>query len=169
MTVKITLKTRDKEGKIGSEQVEIDSMNGFQFQAIMKVINSIAKKIQADESIKGLFQSVFGGQNINDLEIADVSNEIIKNAVGSFDTLLINMPDKAYELLSAATGIDVNLLLGQKVEDIFDVYDAIVETNDIEKLVDRVKKSLALTKTKMAFMKIGKKIKEAATPQASPQ
>lgn len=169
MTVKITLKIKDEQGKIGSEQVEIDSMDGFQFQAIMKVIYNIVKEIQADESIKGLFQTVFGGQNINDLELADVSNEIIKNAVGSFDTLLINMPDKAYELLSAATGIDVNKLLGQKVEDIFDVYDAVIETNDVERLYNRIKKSLAQTKIKMAFLNLGKKVKEATTQPTSPQ
>lgn len=163
MAIIITLRVEDEETKaVKQEQREIDSITGFQFQGIMKVVNELTKEMQNDESLKGLFDTIFGNQNVQDMEIGDISNEIIKNAIGSFETLAVTMPEKAYQLLSAVSGIEYNLLMSQKVENIFDIYDAVIELNDVEKLVARIKKSLALTKTKTAFLNLGKKKPKAA-------
>lgn len=157
MTITVMLNVKDANGAVSNEQRVIDSITGFQFQAILKVVNELTNEMKSDDSLKGLFDTIFGNQNVQDMEIGDISNEIIKNAIGSFETLAVKMPERAYQLLAAVSGIEYDLLMAQKVENIFDIYDAVVELNDVEKLVARIKKSLALTKTKTAFLNLGKK------------
>lgn len=157
MSTTVTLKVRDHEGNIINKQHEIEAINGFQFEAVMKVINSIMKDMQQDESLKGLFSSLFGDQDVREMDLAKLNSDLLMNAVNSFESLFIHMPGKAYELLAVLSNIEVDILKSQKFEDIPNFYDAVLEQNDIERLINRVKKSLALTQTKMKFMSLLKR------------
>lgn len=157
MSTTVTLKVKDNEGNIINKQHEIEAINGFQFENVMKVINSIMKDMQQDESLKGLFSSLFGDQDVREMDLAKFNSDLLMNAINSFESLFIHMPGKAYELLAVLSNIEVDVLKSQKFEDIPNFYDAVLEQNDFERLINRVKKSLALTQTKMKFMSMLKR------------
>lgn len=157
MSTTVTLKIKSEEGTIINKQHEIEAINGYQFENVMKVVNNIMRELQQDQSLKSLFSSLFGDQDVRDVDLAKMNTDILMNAVNSFESLFIMMPGRAYELLAVLCDVDVDVLKSQKVEDLFNFYDAVLEQNDIERLISRVKKSLALTQTKMKFLNMIKK------------
>ncbi|WP_342512791.1 hypothetical protein MKY34_19620 [Sporosarcina sp. FSL K6-1522] len=160
--MKVTLKIKS-ENTVESVQHEVEEIDLFQFQKALGVIKDVFEMTQKDESLKGLFAELF---NEDDSDSDEGDARFLSHAVGAFEVLLINIPHKAFELLSATSGIKLETLMSQKVNDVFDIYDAVIEVNDLEKLIGRAKKSLAVTKAKMSFMKIAKKATGAA--MASP-
>ncbi|POD46289.1 hypothetical protein BKM15_25960 [Pseudomonas syringae pv. syringae] len=162
----INLKIKDEQGNVQNKQHEVEALNGFQFEAVMKVVNSIMKEMQQDQSLKGLFSSVFGEEDIKEVDLAKLNTDLLLNAVNSFETLFVKMPSRAYELLSALSDVDVHTLKSQKFEDTLNIYDAILMENDVERLVNRIKKSLALTQGKMKFLNLVKKATGQPVTQA---
>ena len=159
MTTQITLKIKDQEGNTTKQQHEIEEIDLMQFQETMKIIKDVFKEVQEDESLKGLFADWFAGTNEEGAEemAQRLDETFIQNAINSFETLAIHMPEKAFKLLSVLSGVPFETLRTQKVNDVFDIYDAVVEENDLQRLFNRAKKSLAATKAKMTFLKIVKK------------
>ena len=166
--IKLAVVTKNEDGTKETKiiQQEIEEINGFQFGKTMKLITSILKELKEDEALKGLFTSVFGEDtDFRDVEIADVSKDFIMNGINSFQTLFGVLPDRAFELLAILSDIPVELLQAQKLKNVFDIYDAVIEENDIEQLVNRIKKSLALTAAKTKFINFAKKV--TGTPESS--
>jgi len=162
MTTIINLKVKGENGDPTTKQHEIESLNGFQFEGVMKVVNGIIKELREDESLQGLFSSIFGDTDIRDVDIQDVdlaqvNSDFIKNGVDSFETLMLKLPNRAFELLAVLSDIELNVLKSQKFDDLLNIYDAILEENDIDKLIKRVKKSFVLTQGKMKFLNLVKK------------
>ena len=150
--MKVNLKIKN-ENTVETIQHEVEPINLFQFQKALKVIKEVFEIAQQDESLKGLLGDLFNAEENGD----DLDARFIAQAMEAFEVLLINIPNKAFELLAAMSGIGYDDLMTQRMEDVFDVYDAILEVNDIEKLVKRAKKSLAVTKSKVSFLNLARK------------
>ena len=145
-----------------SKPHEIKALTGKAFIDLMKVINSLMKEAKENTELKGLLTQLFedeSGQekDIKDVELSDVTSKVIDNAVGSFETIFIMVPEKAFELLAALSGLSADDLQNEDIENIMNIFDAVVEVNDIEKLVNRLKKSLEKTKARMTFLQARRK------------
>src|SRR5699024_3687633 len=91
---------------------------------------------------------------------------VTKNAAGAMDVLLMEIRDKAFELLSSLSGIEYETLMNQKAEEVLDLYDAGIQVNDIGKLVNRAETSLALTKAQTKVMNLFQKKEQQVQKQA---
>ncbi len=157
--MKVTLKVK-KDNTVETIQHEIESINLLQFQKSLKIIKEVLDIVQKDESLKNLLVGAIESASNDDEE--ELDTRFLASAVEAFEVLLINIPEKAFELLAAMSGIGYDTLMSQKAEDVFDIYDAILEVNDIEKLFKRAKKSLAVTKAMTSFLKKSKKATKSA-------
>lgn len=151
---KVTLKMKKGE-TVEKIQHEIESVTIEQFQEAMVVIKEVFEIVQSNEALASMFDQVFKDENLEDQELT--LDLVLSYAIGAYDLLLINLPDQATRLISALSGIKMDVLKKQKLEDFYDFYDAVLEENDIEKLYKRGKLSLATTKIKLSFMKKMKK------------
>lgn len=129
---------------------EIEKLNFFKFIGVTKLVKEIIATVKQDEELSDVFATMF----LEEPETAGEAQEEMKKdkefmgkLVGSFETLAVNLPEKALELLCALSNIDKNVLGNQDFDVILNVYDAVIEVNDIKELTERVKKSLALTKS----------------------
>jgi len=156
---KVLLKTK-KEGVTETIPFEIEKLGLLNFAKAMKALNEIVDVLAKNPALAELFEDIFLSEGDSD-EGSD--RKFLNALVQSAETLLVHLPDQAINLLAVFSGIKREVLEQQAVEDIFDVYDAILEVNDIERLSERAKKSLAATKTKMAFLR---KAREATAPAA---
>lgn len=151
------VKLKIKEGDtVKTHNHEIESIDGFQLQRTLKVVKDVFVLVQKDPALENLFKALTEGGE----EGESLDSRFISHAIGAFEVLMMNLPEQAYELLSATSGIPLDTLKSQKVFDIFDIYEAVIEENDIEALVARSKKSLAATKIKFNFLKKAKKATE---------
>ncbi len=158
--MKVTIKI--KEGNTTSaEQYEIEEVNIIQMTKAIKVIKDIFDVVIKDENLLSVMEEIFEEtqQEDGDEKTAEefFTQNFAKNLIGSLDVLLLEVPEKVFELLSVLSGIEYDVFVQQKPEEAFDIYDAILEVNDIEKLVNRAKKSLALTKAQKKVMNLFKK------------
>lgn len=161
MATKVTVVYKDEKGAEQKEQHSVEALNLLQFQELMKVIKDIFTKVDQDKQLKELFKELFDSEE--DDEQADIA--FVAKLTGSFETLAVYLPEQAFKLLSILSGVKYDVLVQQKAIDAMDIYDAVIEENDIEKLWKRAKKSLAATKAKLTFIQLGKKLKEEK-PQA---
>jgi hypothetical protein len=166
MSTVITLKVKDEQGNVTKRQHEIEDINLLQFEKMMEAIKEIIHELRSDGSLTDLVSQTFEGEvkpdEAEEDELAKDADFIMK-IVNSFETLAIRMPKQAFKLLSVLSGVELSLLLQQKFIDVLDIYDAVVEENDIERLVNRVKKSLSVTMAKTKFLNLTRK---ATAPMA---
>ncbi|GGB41739.1 hypothetical protein GCM10011409_19100 [Lentibacillus populi] len=152
--MKVNLKIKEDES-ITTVQHDIEEMNIIQITKAIKKIKEIFDIAQKDQNLQALLVDVFDESQKADEDKAaesEFGQRIIANAIGALDVLLMEIPDKALELLSILSGIDYETFVQQKAMDVFDIYDAIIQVNDIDQLIKRAKKSLALTKAQTKFM-----------------
>lgn len=144
--MKLNLKVKNENGT-ENIQHEVEEIDLFQFSEAIKIISDVIKLAERDERLRELFIEIFDEVE----EGEDVTEEngfrIVQKAYGAFEVILLNIPQKAFELLSVMSGIEYNVLMQQKLEDVFEIYDAVIGVNDMERLVNRAKKSLSLTKS----------------------
>lgn len=160
--MKITLKV-EKDNTVENIQHEITKIKIYQITKSLIVIKNIFEIVQKDETLKGVFTELLNGDG------EDSGNEVIYRLAGAYETLLFNVPDKAIELLSVLSGIDKDVLTAQDAEEAFDIYDAVLEVNDIEKLINRAKKSLAVTKKTIKFKNLVTKAQVSPVAQTTQQ
>lgn len=160
MATVITLKIKDQEGNVKKENHEVEEIDVLQFKQLMKTVKEIMALVNENEDLKVLFGSLNNGQGLDDDEAGAVADQdVITKAIGSFDVLAVELPDQAFKLLSILSGVDHDVMEKQKLKDVMDIYDAVLEENDMEDLVKRAKKSLALTQTKFKFKNFMEKVK----------
>lgn len=180
----VTLKTFENNKEI-SEQKTIKPMDVFQIQKLAKNVNALLKEIKSNEflqkALEDIFKSIDKTQKLNreliaknkendrvtiksELytfkdEIIGVGHELSENVLGSLTLLLEDAPESIVNVLSTATRIDVNTLNAQDPYTFLDIFDAVVEVNDVPKLVERLKKSKGSIQTvvKAIFTKKEKK------------
>lgn len=167
MATTVTLKIKDENGNVTKQNHEIEDIDLSQFQQMMETINEIIGQLRKDDSLKSFVGELFGGEYDPEKDAEDMVKEMdtqfILKAVNSFETLLIRLPEQAYKLLSILSGIELSVLKKQKLIDVLDIYDAILEENDIERLINRIKKSLALTGAKLKFKALVQKATQKVT------
>ncbi|HLR58918.1 MAG TPA: hypothetical protein VK094_00370 [Pseudogracilibacillus sp.] len=153
--MKVNLKIKnEEENSVKTEQFEVEEVSLFQVTRAIKVIKDIVSLTKEDEDLKALLAQFFDDaqSDIAESDEDEAGNKILEHATGALDVLLMEVPDKAIELLSALSGVGLDTLMQQKLDDAFDVYDAIIQVNDIDKLIQRAKKSFALTKSQTRIM-----------------
>ncbi|WP_144559553.1 hypothetical protein [Shouchella miscanthi] len=147
----ISLKVKGEEGEVKKVAHEIEAIGVFQLEKAMRTLKEIFDVLQQDEQLLNV---------VNDfLEESEglTDEQMVQKLVSSFETLTVKLPEKAFELLAVLSDIDLETLRAQKVLDVFDIFEAVVEENDIEKLVKRAKKSLGVAKKAFKFLKKEKK------------
>jgi len=166
--MKVNLKI--KEGNtVQTEQHEVEELSIRQVTNSIKTIKGIIDLAREDQHLQASLVEMFdeAQQDNEEKEDAeDFGKVVMKNAAGAMDVLLMEVPDKAFELLSILSGIEYETLMNQKAEDVFDIYDAVIQVNDIGKLVNRAKKSLALTKAQTKVMNLFPKKEQQVQKQA---
>jgi hypothetical protein len=80
-----------------------------------------------------------------------MDQDVITKAVNSFETLAVHLPEHAFKLLGIVSRIKTEVLETQEFERVFEIYDTVLEVNNIEELINRAKKSLSLTQTMFKF------------------
>ncbi|MUK89157.1 hypothetical protein GMD78_12315 [Ornithinibacillus sp. L9] len=159
--MKIALKIK-KDNVVETIQHEIEELDLIQISETLKVINDIFILAQKDEGLQALLEEAFDTAQEQGVEAENMDDEtsarLFKATLGAFETLLLRIPEQAFKLLSVLSGIELEKLMTQKVEVVFDIYDAILEVNDMDKLIKRAKKSLAVTKARINLSQfLGKK------------
>jgi phage terminase small subunit len=164
--MKVNLKIK-QDNTVETVQHEIEDANILQITQAVKVIKDIFVLAQENEQIQALIQELAGeAQNNLDESAEKLGMTMLKRAIGAMDVLLVEVPEKVLELLSALSDIEYDTLIKQKPDEVFDIYDAIIQVNDIEQLVKRAKKSLALTKAQEKVMNLFRSKKQTEQNQA---
>jgi hypothetical protein len=145
---------------------------------VIKIVNDIYKTIQEDPALQIVFSELFGEEDPIDPAIfekfteeeqaqiekdrkVEAEKRFIKGMMDSFQVLLTKLPSEAIRLITALSDIERDLLEDQEMETVLNVYDAVLEVNNIEEIWERLKKSFNTTKRAMAFMN---KVKTATAP-----
>lgn len=155
--MKINLKIKE-DNKVETIQHEVEEIGLFQLTGAIKVIKDVLKLAQNDPNLQSLIEEIFEeeeGKNALD----NLDNRFMQKLIGAMDVLLEEVPDKAFELLAILSDVDHDVFMQQKAVEVFDIYDAIITVNDVDKLIRRAKKSLALTKAQVKVMNIFQKKK----------
>jgi hypothetical protein len=153
MATEIKLKVKQEiDGEIVTKNptFEIEKLNFFKFIGVSKTINDIIGTAKQDEELVAVFKQMFNAEPVEDEsaeEKAEKDQAFMGKLVASFETIVVKLPEKALTLLSQLSGIDEQVLGNQDFSVILDVYDAVLAENDIQELVERVKKSSGLTKS----------------------
>lgn len=167
--MKVNLKIKE-DNKTETIQHEIEELNLIQVTRAIKTIRDVIKLAQDDENLKELLKEVFDeaeeGQENGEEAEEEFGKDIAQKLFGALDILLVEVPEKAFELLAIMANIEHKVFMQQKPEDVFDIYDAVIQVNDIEKLINRAKKSLELTKSQVKVMSIFQKKKQPELKQA---
>lgn len=144
--VNITDVQGNKDGSVqildSSRSVEINAIRPAQFGALTKVINQTVKDLKQNQEFQTTVQKLFGeyqeGFDLEDLFRSEDFNVFsIMDAVGF---LLEEVPDRLTEIVSIMSGINRFVVEHQDMETYFDLIEAVLEVNDIERIVERVKK-----------------------------
>lgn len=131
-------------------QVEIQPINIFQLTESLKIVQRILDILKKEGQLVGFIDELFAAEGNGELTDEQRDKMLIANLAGSLDTLLITVPELAVELIAKVAGVKLETMREQEVETLFDVLDAIVNVNDIERIVERAKKFFAVTKLKWA-------------------
>lgn len=165
----VNFKKIDLEVNGGVEQYSVKRLKINQLQETMKILGDIVGSLQADESIRALIEETFSAapefdeeavKNFTEEEIEKLkaenkqaSDDRFKEGLfGSFHILLIQLPEQAIKLLSVASGIEEDVLGEQELEVGLDVFDALIEVNDVIALKDRLKKSFDSAQSNLKFL-----------------
>lgn len=164
-TVNLTLKVKNgNEENIVKTKHEIERMKLYQFTDTIRIVKDILVAMNENGALKELFETVFAEdpkklEEIGKLDeaavekmVTEMDNKFMVKAVESFQVIATELPEKAVELLSALSGIKKSDLEQQDLFDILDIFDAVVEVNDIEQLMNRLKKSLGATINGLKFL-----------------
>lgn len=160
--VKLPIKVKkDGEESIITKTFVIEDLSFGQFTELLKVLSKAFDELKADGEMNAFLENVFGADVTADTPqelIEQLDNEFLTKALGAFEFIAVKLPERFLELMAVLSDIDKETLRAQKMVKIADVYDAVIEANDLEVLIARIKKSLGATKTAMKFLNFRKKV-----------
>lgn len=166
----------EMERELANENVEmvkvkVKKMKTRQLNHTMKVATALMGVVDDSPEIKGMIYDMYKGgrdfdetpfveEGMDEKEIAAEKEKFLamkdkqfaEAVLRSFRVLFGTFPDLIVKLLSAVSKIDEDELLDQEPEFLFDVFDAIVEVNDMKSLINRAKKSSFNIQTIMGEM-----------------
>ncbi|MCQ9290706.1 hypothetical protein NQ016_04125 [Staphylococcus hyicus] len=150
----------DKNGNIlgvtnESFSYEIKPIVPRQFGALAKVFNETQKELQQNNDFKKTVQNLFvnfqDGMSLEDMFRSEDFNAFtILDAIGF---LVENAPKRLAQIVAIASGLDERYLEVQDMDTYFEIIEGIIEVNDIEKVVKRIKKLQEKLGKAFAFMK----------------
>jgi hypothetical protein len=162
--VSLTIKT----GNVKESQVfEIDRITTFQALKLKTEIGTIMKELKDNGELTNVIEGLTNGQlditalkptvegevDVTVEEIESLKDQrFINGLAGAFDKLLDTLPERAMNILSIMSGIDRETLEKTYLDELFDVYDAIMQENDIMRIAERIKKSFFGTKNQWGEM-----------------
>lgn len=160
--LKLPIKTvQDGEESIITKTFVIDELSFFQFAKLLKVLDKAFTELKKDNEMNEFIESVFGAQIEADTPkevMEQLDKDFMSKAMGAFNFLAVKLPDRLMEILAVLSGIEQRIIENQKMAKVMDVYDAIIEANDIEALVNRLKKSFGATVAAMKFLNLKQKV-----------
>lgn len=134
------------------QNVEVEEITVKQFKLGIKIVKKILGELKNNAQLAEFVKFLSENEKADTDEKTKDINFGVKLAE-TFDFLLEEVPEYMVSLLAIASGIDESTLDNQSIEKLFDVFDAIVHENDIERIISRAKKSLAVTKAKWTIQK----------------
>lgn len=151
-----------------SEQYEITPIKPKQFGALTKVVNATIKDLRQNKEFVKTVNNLFGeygnGMTMQDLFRSDEFNAFtILEAIGF---LIEEVPERITEILSIASGIPTVQLLEQDDDVYLDIAEAILDVNDVEKIIKRIKTISSKLGKNLAF--VIPKDQEATQPAVAP-
>ncbi|CAG7913326.1 hypothetical protein SSCS72_01122 [Mammaliicoccus sciuri] len=167
--------------KLVTENVEIKEMNILQIKRVSKELNNLVKEINTNDHLKSALDTFFAKRNEINEENRRLYEEAVekakdgddkvnvfqydgsealkragaqffKDVLGSFEILLENAPDSLHNLISLSSNIKADVIGQQNIYTFLDIIDAIIEVNDIPKLIERLKKSRDSFSTVLAVL-----------------
>lgn len=135
----------DKNGVLyeteNSKKIEIKAIRPAQFGALMRVLNKTFKELKENKefttTVSAMFEKFQNGFDFEDLLRDDEFN--LFNALDAIGYLLETVPERLFEIIGIASNIQVSHLEQQEMDVFFDIVEAVLEVNDMKKLVDRIK------------------------------
>lgn len=157
--ITLTVEKQTEEGIVTTNPViKMKKLNFRKFIGVSKTVKEIIETVKKDETLVEVFRSMFVGapdlDNETPEEKAERDAEFMGKLVLAFQTLAVEVPEKAIELLGQLSGIDVDVLMDQDFDVVLNVYDAVIEVNNVPELIERVKKSSELTKSAMKLKQL---------------
>lgn len=150
---KIILKIKGQEPK--THEVEELTVNGF--KKGMKIVKKILDEFKNNGNLQDLLAIMTtSDEGLTEEDLVLKDNKFGESLANSFGFLVEEVPELITSLLAVVTDVEEEILDNQPIETLFDLFDQFVEVNDMEKLVKRVKKSLALTQIKWQIAKTTK-------------
>ncbi|QFG05693.1 tail assembly chaperone [Bacillus phage 035JT001] len=157
MTRTVTLKIKTTEGDQKITKTvshEIEKITLAQFTGVFFHVKRILKTLQENGAVAELLESVFGeeGDKLSletagdltqeeiEAKLKAADNQFIVKMVESFETIAIQLPQEAIGLIATISGIEKDVLEQQELAKAFEVFEAVLEVNDIEELVATIKK-----------------------------
>lgn len=156
--VKVSLTIKDGNTKT-NEQFEISEIIGMQALRLNSEIGLIMKEIKGNGEVKGMLETILSdvditadqsGDEMTDKLEALKDERFVNSLADAFDVLIQTVPERAFNLLAITSDIPRETLERVTIVELMDVYDAVVEVNDIPALVERAQKSFFGTKDKWA-------------------
>lgn len=160
----ITLKikeVKDGETTVRKVQHEIERIKLYQFTSTIKIVKDILVELNSQGALKDLLETAFTPDPKQQKELdqakveemlTQLDNKFMINAVEAFRELAVSLPEKFIELVSVLSGVEKQVLEKQDLFDVLDIFDAVVEVNDIDALLERLKKSLGATVKNLKFL-----------------
>ncbi|MDF0113433.1 hypothetical protein O0K30_11515, partial [Staphylococcus pseudintermedius] len=126
-----------------------------QFAALTKILNETQKDLQSNKdfqkTVGNLIENLTEGFDFEDIFRSEEFNVFdILNALGF---LIEEVPQRTTEILSVTSGISQDYLELQDMDTYFEIAEAVIEVNDIEKIVKRVQSLSRKLGKALAFMK----------------
>ncbi|QFG05692.1 tail assembly chaperone [Bacillus phage 035JT001] len=173
MTRTVTLKIKTTEGDQKITKTvshEIEKITLAQFTGVFFHVKRILKTLQENGAVAELLESVFGeeGDKLSletagdltqeeiEAKLKAADNQFIVKMVESFETIAIQLPQEAIGLIATISGIEKDVLEQQELAKAFEVFEAVLEVNDIEELVATIKKSLGAATKAFKFLNISR-------------
>ncbi|HAR6611633.1 TPA: hypothetical protein I1891_001932 [Staphylococcus pseudintermedius] len=158
---KVNLKkfNQDREGNFvdtnESVAIEIEAIRPRQFAALTKILNETQKDLQSNKdfqkTVGNLIENLTEGFDFEDIFRSEEFNVFdILNALGF---LIEEVPQRTTEILSVTSGISQDYLELQDMDTYFEIAEAVIEVNDIKKIVKRVQSLSRKLGKALAFMK----------------
>lgn len=175
---KVEIVKKTKNGK-NIENVEIEKMDTLQTIQVAKGISELVKVVNGNDKLQNVFKTFNQvrsdvakeaeqyyaeqkkkGVKPEEVQEYPVGEEAMtrtgaivwSDLVDVASELLYDAPEKVVSLLANASAIEYDDLKKQELETTIDVFDAVVDANDLQALVNRIKKSKGtLDKIKVVF------------------
>lgn len=160
----ITLKVKEvKDGEVTIRKIqhEVERIKLYQFTSTIKIVKDILVELNEQGALKDLLETAFAADPKENKELDEtkveemltqLDNKFMIGAIEAFKELAVSIPDKFFELVSVLSGIEQKILNEQDLFDVLDIFDSIVEVNDLNALFTRLKKSLGATVNSLKFL-----------------